>query len=89
MVLASTRVVKQVVVTSIHAPRGSPTCVILSQRYSKISKCFDPGFFQITVSVLLLRVCEILPTPFKSSVSLLQPSSSPITSLAGFQSQTF
>ena len=58
---------------------------------SLISACeSDPGSFQITASVLGLRVCEILYVPFERGIfASYSPPALPYASPAGLQSQMF
>ena len=67
-------------------PGEVPLASCLSGMLSKISKWTDPGSFQISASVLGLRVCELLCTPFKSGFSVsYSPLALLYASLTGFQ----
>ena len=70
------------------SPRWAPVASCLSGRLYKIIRWFDPGFFQIIVSSVGLRLCEILHVLFRSGFSCPQSSSSPKSNSTGFQIQT-
>ena len=72
-------------------PQGEPQLPPASLGVSPRSVSgYDPGSFQITASVLGLRMCEVLSAPFKSRVSVsYNPMALPYARPSGLQSQAF
>ena len=66
----------------------APVAYYLSGSLSKIIRWFDPGSFQIIVSSVGLRLCEILHVLFRSGFSCPQSSSYPKSKPIDFQIQT-